>query len=78
MEQFINYGLAGATLFILFFIVKYFVAAMTKKDDTLAQQFKAMTEMSEDFNKTISNHMAHEQKAFDELTKAIKQFFKKK
>lgn len=78
MEQFINYGVAGATLFILFFIVKYFVAAMNKKDDTLAQQFRGMTEMSESFNKTIQNHVAHEQKAFEELSRAIKELIKRK
>lgn len=72
MEQFANYGIAGITLVILFFIVKYFVAAMTKKDETIEKQFNQVVRAGEDFSKTVSNHMVHQEKAFEALVKEIK------
>lgn len=60
-----NLSIAGFTLLILFFIVKYFVAAMTLKD----QQIK---EMTESFSKTINNHIVHEQDAYEAQTKALR------
>ena len=47
-----NLSVAGFTLLILFFIVKYFVQAMTSKDAYIA-------EITNAFNKTINNHLVH-------------------
>lgn len=61
MENYTQLGLAGATLAILFFIVKYFVAAMNKKDDTITDLHTKFIELSE---KNIVSH--------NELTTSLK------
>ena len=57
-------GIAGATLIILFFVIRYFISAMTKKDDQIIK-------MITDFNTTVSNHMDHQTDAFNALSNAI-------
>jgi len=69
MQEFTQLGIAGLTLFILFFVVKYFVKAISDKD----QQIK---EMITQFNVTINNHISHSSQAFGELTDAIKELTK--
>ena len=65
MEAWTQLGIAGLTLAILFFVVRYFVAAITAKD-------KQIIEMVKGFNSTVSNHMEHQTKAFTLLSRAIK------
>lgn len=62
-------GIAGLTLLILFFIVRYFVQAITLKD-------KQIIEMVKEFNETVSNHMEHQTAAFKGLSTAIKELTK--
>ena len=61
-------GVAGITLIILWVVVRYFITAITRKDEQ-------MTQIVKDFNTTISNYMAHETIAFNELSKGIKELF---
>ena len=62
-------GIAGATLIILFFVIRYFISAMTKKDDQIIK-------MITDFNTIVSNHMDHQTEAFNALSSAIKNLTK--
>lgn len=71
MNEWTQIGVSGATLFILFFIVKYFVAAMNKKDDTIQTFTNKFYELAEKFNVTITNHIEHERSAMENLTKSI-------
>lgn len=72
-ETFTQLGVSGATLFILFFIVKFFVQNMQEKDRSIAI-------IVSDFNKTINNHIAsrieqakRETEAIQALTVAIQE-----
>lgn len=71
MNDFTQLGIAGLTLAILFFVVRYFVAAMTKKDDYIQK-------ITTDFTLVINNHIDHNTRSLtkfgnsiDKLTKAI-------
>lgn len=62
-------GLAGATLAILFFIVKYFVATLNKKDVDITELNKKFIELSE---KNITSHNELAQ-ALDKNTQSNKE-----
>ena len=64
IQTFSQLGVGLATLAILWLVVKYFIDAITKKDDYIAK-------IVGDFNLTINNHMKHETQAFSNLAKAI-------
>ncbi|MBZ5529714.1 MAG: hypothetical protein LAN71_17695 [Acidobacteriia bacterium] len=74
-EQITQLGISGITLAILFFIVRWFIQTINRKDAQIST-------MVDSFNTTINNHMAHETKAFNNLAKVIselgKQIKKKK
>ena len=63
-SQYLQLGVSGLVLFILFVIVKWFIATITKQSD---QMFK----MVSDFNTTVNNHMVHETEAFNSLSKIV-------
>ena len=78
-SSFVGLGLPGAMLFILFFIVKYFVQALSKKDEQMARKdeqiIKLITDsnthvnkLTSDFNKTVDNHIAQEIKHHEQNT----------
>lgn len=46
MENWTQLGVSGLTLGILFFIVRYFVEAMDKKDDVISSQHKDLQELT--------------------------------
>ena len=47
MEAYTQLGISGVTLGILFFIVRYFISAMDKKDSIIIDQYKALRELTE-------------------------------
>ena len=57
-------GISGLTLGILFVIVRYFISALTKKDEQITQIVK-------EFSVTISNHMEHQTKSFEKQAHAF-------
>lgn len=65
MEQFTQLGIAGATLFILFLVVRFFIQAIEKKDAYIK-------EITEKFSDTVNTHLANEtasrQQTMDALT----------
>ena len=71
LEIFSNLGLAGAALAIIFFIVRYFVKAMTKKDDFIINQTKEFTKLTGRFDTTVRNHISHSTKALNKLATAV-------
>ena len=71
LELFTNLGLAGAALAIIWFIVRYFIQAMTKKDDFIIEQTKEFTKQTASFELTIRNHISHSTKALNKLAKAV-------
>jgi hypothetical protein len=71
VSLFSQLGIGLSTLVILWFVVKYFIEAMTKKDEYIIK-------LVEQFNTTINNHIQHQTAATEanadalkELTKAI-------
>lgn len=66
-----QFGIAGLTLAILFFIVRYFVAALTKKDDQILKKDDQILEMTKMFNTTVNNHMSYSNQVLKDLTGAI-------
>jgi hypothetical protein len=71
LELFTNLGLAGAALAIIFFIVRYFVQAMTKKDAYIVEQTKEFTTLTGRFDNTVKNHLSHSTRALTRLSKAV-------
>lgn len=70
IASFSQLGIGVATLAILWFVVKYFIEALTKKDDYISK-------IIEDFNAAINNHMKHETDAFNNLVKVIDKLTKR-
>ena len=70
-QEFAQFGVAGITLAILFFIVRYFVSTIREKDKEIIKLFA-------DFKETIDNHLAHETKAFERLTEVIEKLQSRK
>jgi hypothetical protein len=64
-------GISGLALGIIFFIVRYFVAAMKSKDNLIIDSMRKVYDISSQFNKTISNHIVHEQAAKESLTDTL-------
>ncbi len=85
LPAFSQLGIGLATLAILWFVVKYFIQALEKKDTYIEK-------VVGDFNTTMNNHIAHETQAWEsakksqdkttlalgKLTKAIVQLAEKK
>ncbi len=65
-ETLTNLGVAGATLAILFFIVKFFVSAITKKDDYI-------TAITKNFTRVVENHIQHSTKALEKVSDTNKE-----
>ena len=64
MNDYSQLGIAGLTLGILFFIVRWFVDTITKKDEQISI-------ITENFTKVMSNHIVHETKARVKETKML-------
>lgn len=64
LQGFTQLGVAGITLAILFFIVRYFVDAMKAKDEHIYSATK-------EFTKVVGNHIDHSTKAMSELNKTL-------
>jgi hypothetical protein len=64
MEQFTQLGIAGATLFILFLVVRFFIATIEKKD----AQIQAITDK---FSDTVNTHLANENIAREQEREAL-------
>jgi len=65
IQTFSQLGMGMATLLILWFVVKYFIEALTKKDNYIKEIVK-------DFNITINNHIIHETEQAKKNTVALK------
>ena len=80
IATFSQLGIGLATLFILWIVVRYFIEALSKKEEASLKTTKMFNQTILRFNKTINNHIvhqtaaAHEQKeAMEALTTAIKE-----
>ena len=52
MEAYTQLGIAGLTLGILFFIVRYFISALDKKDGTISGLTDRFIKVTEDTNQS--------------------------
>lgn len=66
MQDFTQLGIAGATLAILFLVVRYFIQAIDKKDTYI-------TRITEQFSVTINTHLANENEARKQEMSALTQ-----
>ena len=66
MPEFANYGIAGATLFILFVIVKFFIQTIEKKDTQIQK-------ITDKFSETVNTHLANENTARQREMEALTQ-----
>lgn len=64
IAAFSQLGIGAATLVILWLVVRYFIEAITKKDEYIQR-------IVSDFNVTINNHIDHSTMAATETTKAL-------
>lgn len=64
IASFSQLGIGVATLVILWIVVKYFIEALTKKDEYI-------TKIVSDFNLTINNHIDHQTDAANKTNKAL-------
>ena len=69
IEAFSQLGIGLSTLLILWFVVRYFIDTLTKKDEYIAR-------IVSDFNTTINNHIDHSTKAQDKNSRALEQLTK--
>jgi len=60
MNELTNLGVAGVTLAILFFIVRYFVSTLTKKDEYIST-------ITKEFSTIVSNHLTHAVKVEEKM-----------
>lgn len=65
MNDYSQLGIAGLTLGILFFIVRWFVATISKKD-------KQILDITKDFTIVIENHIVHETEQAKKQTAALR------
>jgi hypothetical protein len=64
VASFSQLGIGVATLVILWIVVKYFIEALTKKDDYIQV-------IVQNFNTTINNHIDHQTQQSAEMTRTI-------
>ena len=83
MGDYTQLGIAGLTLGILFFIVRYFVSAMNKKDDILLRQHEELKELTikgmettEKFTQAVNTNTQTAKTSSDNLTKLILELIK--
>jgi hypothetical protein len=83
MGDYTQLGIAGLTLGILFFIVRYFVSAMNKKDEMLLKQHEELKELTikgmestEKFTQAVNLNTQTAKKSADNLTKLILEVIK--
>ena len=69
INAFSQLGIGIATLAILWLVVKYFIEALTKKDDYIQK-------VVDSFNLTINNHINHATKSQDSQTRALNKLTK--
>lgn len=66
MQEFTQLGIAGATLLILFIVVRYFIQAIDKKDSYI-------TAITKQFSETINTHLVNEGEARKKEMEALTQ-----
>jgi len=66
MQDYTQLGIAGATLGILFLVVRYFIQAIDKKDSYI-------TKITEQFSVTINTHLTNENEARKQEMAALTQ-----
>ena len=64
ISTFSQLGIGLSTLVILWIVVKYFIEALTKKDEYIQTIVK-------EFNMTINNHIDHATKAQIDMTRSL-------
>jgi hypothetical protein len=69
ISTFSQLGIGLSTLVILWIVVKYFIEALTKKDDYIQTIVK-------EFNVTINNHIDHSTQAQKEMTRTLESLVK--
>ena len=92
MEAYTQLGIAGLTLGILFFIVRYFISALDKKDGTISGLTDRFIKVTEDTNqshaelttaigmntKVTKESVEASKKSSDNLTKLVLKIVKTK
>lgn len=66
MQDFTQLGIAGATLLILLIVVRFFIQAITKKDEYIK-------DITEKFSETINTHLTNENSAREKEMAALTQ-----
>lgn len=85
MDNFTQLGIAGITLAILFFIVRYFVQAMNKKDDVIELQHRELKDLTvkgmdqtAKFTEAVNKNTEAAKESSDNLTKMMLELIKTK
>ena len=71
IQNFSQLGIDLATLAILLLVVKYFIRALTKKDQYLKEIVGGFQKNVEGFNTTVNNHIEHETQQAQKQTEAL-------
>ena len=66
IKTFSQLGVGIATLVILYIVVRYFIGALTKKDEQ-------MVKIVEEFQKTINNHIDHEKEQWEKTAEILRE-----
>lgn len=69
IAAFSQLGIGVATLVILWVVVRYFIEALTKKDEYIKDVVK-------EFNTTVNNHLSHTTEAYRKQTAALNRLTK--
>jgi len=76
-NPFVNLGMAGATLAIIWFMVKYFMKKLDEKDEYIKGLIKDFQDHVEICNANFMKFGDHFSKIADKQTKAIENLIKK-
>jgi hypothetical protein len=71
IKTFTDLGFGLSALAIIWFTVRYFIGALSEKDDYLKEIIKSFQTNVDNFNTTINNHIDHERAAAEHQTKAL-------
>ncbi len=66
-DQFVQLGISGVTLAILFFVVRWFTTVIQTKDASIAIITEKFYNATDKFTIAITNHMAHSTKVLEEV-----------
>ena len=76
MTMILQYGGFGIMTIMFCFLLRWLVNLANDMRQENKRQTEEFLRVSDKFNETIQNHMAHETEAFAELTKVIKEKMK--